>query len=71
MPRIIFLSYNHLNFHNHSGSLSLFHNQTSSFSHALQIYCLGLLGQNPILFWIQAKTGPYNWRRLWGEPDLF
>ena len=27
-----------------------FKNQTSSFSHALEIHCLGLLGQNPILF---------------------
>ena len=31
---------------------------------------MGLLGQNPILFRVQAKTGPYNWRRLWEELDL-
>ena len=30
---------------NHLWSLSLFYNQASSFSHALQIYCLGLLGE--------------------------
>ena len=45
---------------NHLWSLSLFYNQANSFSHALQIYCLGLLGRNLILFRIQFKTGPYN-----------
>ena len=30
-----------------------------SFSHALQIHCLALLGQNSILFRVQVKTGPY------------
>ena len=36
-----------------------FLNQTSSFSHTLQIYCLGLLDQNSDLFKVQIKTGPY------------
>ena len=40
--------------------ITSFLNQANSFSHALQIYCLGLLGQNSILFRVQAKTGPYN-----------
>ena len=46
-------------------ALSLFYNQASSFSQALQIYCLGLLGRNPILFRVQSKIGPYNWHHLW------
>ena len=43
----------------HLWSLFLFYNQASSFSHALQIYCLCLLGRNSILFRVQAKNGPY------------
>ena len=49
----------------------LFYNQASSFSQALQIYCLGLLGRNPILFRIQFKTGPYNiYIYIYGENAL-
>ena len=59
-PRTIFVSYILNNSSNHLWSLSFFYNQANSFSHVLQIYCLGLLGRNPILFRVQAKIGPYN-----------
>ena len=29
-----------------------------------------MLGQNPIMFRVHAKTGPYNLRHLWEELDL-
>ena len=61
MPRTIFVFYI-LNTSSKPPMIVTFFflNQTSSFSHTLQIYCLGLLGQNPILFRVQTKTGPYN-----------
>ena len=39
--------------------------QTSSLSCTLQIHCLGYVGLDSLLFWIQVNSGPYNWRRLW------
>ena len=58
--RIIFVSYILNIFSKPPMIVISFYNQASSFSHALQIYCLGLLGWNPILFTVQAKTGAYN-----------
>ena len=34
--------------------------QTSSLSCTLQIHCLGYVGLDPFLFWIQVNSGPYN-----------
>ena len=41
--------------------LSFLLDRPSFFTYTLQIHCLGLLGLNPILFWVQPKFGPYNW----------
>ena len=40
--------------------------QDQTLSCTLQIHCLGYVGLDPLLFWIQVNSGPYNWRRLWG-----
>ena len=34
--------------------------QTTSLSYPLQIHCLGYVGLDPFLFWIQVNSGPYN-----------
>ena len=41
--------------------LSFLLDRPSFFTHTLQIHCLGLLGLNPILFWVQPKFGPYRY----------
>ena len=40
--------------------------QTSSLSCTLQIHCLGYVGLDPFLFWIQVNSGPYRNNYFWG-----
>ena len=49
----------------HSQPIHFFKIQANFFSHTLQIYCLGLLGLSPILFWSLSQNWslqkPMNW----------
>ena len=48
----------------HSQSISFFYIKTNFFSHTLQIYCVGLLGLGPFLFWGSSQNRSLHWTSI-------